>query len=146
MKNNNKVALMAVVSVLSASPAFSGSWLNECVSYVRDKWSLDTNFNNGKTSDPVCPIPNDFYDPGYNRGTPTQCTGVRIRGGACRTETWGWNCEQGKLNGMGTSVDIRASCTQATRADGSRILFYFPCKVIEEVGAYRQIRVECSPK
>lgn len=100
MKNNNKVALMAVVSVLSASPAFSGSWLNECVSYVRDKWSLDTNFNNGKTSDPVCPIPNDFYDPGYNRGTPTQCTGVRIRGGACRTETWGWNCEQGKLNGM----------------------------------------------
>jgi len=146
MKNKNKIAVITILSILSALPAFSGSWLNECVSSTRVVWSRDTAFNNGNLNDPVCPIPNDFYSPDYNRAIPTQCTGVRNRGGYCRTETWGWNCEKGKFNGMGTQVDIRSECREATRADGTPYKFYFPCQVIEEVGAYRQIRVECNPK
>jgi hypothetical protein len=146
MKNKNKITIVVVVSILSALPAFSGSWLNECVSSMKDKWNRDTAFNNGNSNDPVCPVPNDFYNADYSGVTPTQCTGVRTRGGYCRTETWGWNCEKGKLNGMGTQVDIRSACREATRADGTPIKYYFPCQVIEEVGAYRQIRVECNPK
>jgi|NOAtaT_6_FD_contig_51_1304368_length_1051_multi_5_in_0_out_0_1 hypothetical protein len=139
MKTNKKIAFIAIVSILSASPVFSGSWLNECVTYVRDRWSADTNFNRGNPADPVCPIPSDFYTPEYNRGTPTQCTGIRIRGGSCRTETWGWRCETGAQNGYGTVVDIKASCREVSK-------FYFPCTEIKEVGGYRQIRVECMPK
>jgi hypothetical protein len=139
MKTNKKLAFIAIVSILSASPVFSGSWLNECVSWVNDKWSLDTGFNKGNRNDPVCPITGNYYDPEYDRPIQTECTGVRNRGGRCKKETWGWNCEVGGWNGYGTQVDIKAACREVSK-------FYFPCMEIKEVGSFRQIRVECTPK